>query len=351
LINVYGPDPDTKWTTLLARLKTNGNVLFVSYKYAHLMWSVWLIMQKLALMIFLTLSNRLNVWLMLGVPIVDIIFAIVTGVKRPYNYPAENFLDCLCFSLNFLYSLIPIVERAGVDFSIDFMSYLTIAIAAIPFLFLVVFLCWKKPAFVEGDPTVRTELTDDEVERRVKIIGQKQAEKKRLEAEYEKLRAREKTLKRAKNSNRRSGNAYGDGAEQNYGHQLAEVQNRMDAIRKHDGNEWPYIFPEDDVEVSRSSICSIHDARVAAIAETIGGEKSPLLVADDEPITVNRRRLAEVMDQMYAMLDLVLDGSTIETILGALNGAMLLGALAFGWFAGALMALDVPSTYRDYDCS
>jgi hypothetical protein len=357
-LNVYGPDPDTKWTTLLGRLKTNGNVLFVSYKYSHLMWSVWLIMQKLFLMIFLALSTRVVIWCMVGVPLVDLLFAVLTIWKRPYSFKAENVLDFLCFALNFVYALFPIFEHMGVGVSTDLMSFLTIGIAVIPFLFLIVFLCWKKPGFVEGDPTILPELEQDEMERRLKIIAQKKKEKATLQKEYNRLKTQEKGVKMALNSvhSKRRGNAYKETADSNadYESQLEELQAKMDEIRSHDlfdieDDEWPYIFREDYVEVTPLSISSIMDAKIAAQQQR-KGESSPLL-ENDHPFVVNRRKLARIMDQMFQMLDLVLDGSTIETIVGALNGAMLLGGVAFGWFVGALMALDVPETYGDFDCS
>lgn len=52
---------------------------------------------------------------------------------------------------------------------------------------------------------------------------------------------------------------------------------------------------------------------------------------------VKRRTMARRMTKMYATLDSILDGSTIEILTKILNAAVLIGVVACGWYLGALL--------------
>jgi hypothetical protein len=43
---------------------------------------------------------------------------------------------------------------------------------------------------------------------------------------------------------------------------------------------------------------------------------------------------------MYAVLDLVIDGISMDSLTTALYAALLLGALGFGWYMGGVRALS-----------
>jgi hypothetical protein len=63
----------------------------------------------------------------------------------------------------------------------------------------------------------------------------------------------------------------------------------------------------------------------------------------EETFLVDKTILAKRFNQMYKMLDLVLDGATFERLLAMLNAVVQFAALAFGWYLG------VQTTYVELD--
>ena len=69
---------------------------------------------------------------------------------------------------------------------------------------------------------------------------------------------------------------------------------------------------------------------------------------DDKQFRVNRIMFAQRMDQMYTLLDMVVDGSTLQIFSKGLNFIILVATFAFGWYVGLLTAnTDTPQL----DCS
>jgi hypothetical protein len=304
-------------------------------------------------MFFITLAVRVLTYCIIGLPLVYLGFCIVTGRKKPYNFNGQNILDCLCFALNALYGTIPVLALANLQFPQTVMVPLTIAMAVLPFIVVVVVLCCSKPPFLEDDPTILPALDGDEAEARQAQIEEKKQERGSVERQLimrqNRLKELKRRLERAKSREHKVGHGTVD-----LELQIGEIEDEITRIEANPllaigEDDWPYIFEQDNITVNVSSLSSILDCRIAEAAER-KGESSPLLEEDRE-VSVNRRLLARKMEQMYQMLDLVLDGSTIETIVGAVNAAMWLGAIALGWFIGASMALDVPATYQDVPCA
>ena len=74
-------------------------------------------------------------------------------------------------------------------------------------------------------------------------------------------------------------------------------------------------------------------------------------VKQTEAFTINKRTLAMKMQAMYEMLDVIVDGSTIDFLLRTFNGSMLFAALAFGWYVGALLLRDEDSYSKIIECA
>jgi hypothetical protein len=102
--------------------------------------------------------------------------------------------------------------------------------------------------------------------------------------------------------------------------------------------------------ISPSSLATLGDA---LRTEERGRPGQPLLDGQEErQIAVHRRSFPQKMDKMYEMLDLLLDGHTIDLINWALNVAMLAATVAIGWYAGVLMGQDAEEHFfDDYACS
>jgi hypothetical protein len=355
LINVYGPDEEIKWRTLLARLKTTGNFLFMSYKFSNLGWSVSLIFQKLLTMIFLSMAKHVADAFLIGLPLVYISYCILTAVRRPYNWIIMNLIDAVCFGANFGYSIIPIVGVGGYVVSPTITGPITITVAVLPVVLIALFFCCKKEKFLEDDPTIVRELDGDERERRLKIIQQKVKQKGELNVVLsEARRERDQLLKKMRMmENDDESNDYEN---QRIGELNEKINRLLDrSVMMTDKDDWIYMFPEDDVALIPSLIHSIkrkaeEEGEEEKENEEGGEEGMNQTLLGNETMIINQRKLSKTMQLMYEMLDCVLDGATIDIIVRVVNLALIVGLGTFGWLIGVLIAHDESENYGDVYC-
>jgi len=84
--------------------------------------------------------------------------------------------------------------------------------------------------------------------------------------------------------------------------------------------------------------CIIEQGMLDSIEQCRNAEKgiSPLY-NNGIPFIAKREKLSSRVESMYEMIDIVLDGSTMEQLTNLLNIMMMLGGAAFGWYIGMLM--------------
>lgn len=391
LINVYGEDPETKWKAIVNRMHTTGIFMFVNYKASYARWNVFLLLTKFVVMVISTIAGRIWKWLLFALPIFYIIVFISTLCKKPYLYGFNNFLDSVLFFVNAVFSTFPLVALFGVYIPNAWSLPITIVLFIIPVLSIIFLLFFKKKTglFAENDPTLPVEFTEEEMEKRekkrIQLLKKRERQKKAKRAaragkakakggKAGKKNEKAKTGKggkkgkkkhQKKNTTSDSGNkeVTSDGADpfviiegNNNVNPYATVETplltqdlnatiepprRVVPTKPYLDNKDRVVFPEDNVDIEPGMLDNIQDSLYSYRKKYY---VNPDEVVQTVAFTTNKIRLSEKMKKMYELLDIVIDGSTIELLTKILNYAVMAAGVAFGWYIGALLSHDFTNT-------
>jgi hypothetical protein len=117
----------------------------------------------------------------------------------------------------------------------------------------------------------------------------------------------------------------------------AGAQDIFESIRR---VYWQHVIPEDDIGLRPSDLITVHKLLETEARRQQDHEKAEL-VTEEERVIVNKWAFADRIQRMHGILDPVLDNSTIDAIIRALNIAVLAAGAAFSWYVGVLFAQNV----------
>jgi len=387
-VNVYGRTPDEKWVSIVTRLKTTGIFLFQDLTVKRPGWSVVLLVSKFLIMAFSTIAAKLYKPFVIILPVFHFILFLFTLILKPYLYPVNNILDCMLYLINFLFACIPVVGYYGYNIPEGFAFTLTLFLFFLPFGSLIYILNKiNNPIGLEDDPTVVKEVCNQENKenKETKTPTKKQKPKKPIKKNTR--QEEEPLLPSDENSQ------YSDYSEntkpvpqENIPDKLPDPENpssfennevkkprnrvelplidmdpKPDEIKpeteKEDVNTplptnrltkigdedilKDAILVEDGVSIEPGQLNSIHDSMDSLKPNVVNPSEPTAIV----PFEVNRKLLARRMEAMYQMLDVVIDGSTIDILTKVLNVVVLFGIAAFGWYVGSITTLHKDRIY------
>lgn len=379
-INVFGNEPSVKWLKIVNRMKTTGIFLFVNYKYSNSGWSVLYLLVKFLAMILSTFASRFVEYLSFSLSILYLVIFIGVVAIRPYLYLMNNVLDSILYFAQFLFSLNSTLAIFEIKVSPLVTSIFSVIILVVPIVSLVFLLFFKrKSCDFENDPTYPIKLSRKEENileekrqnerdrlRRAKMkkIGQFSSDYEEEEEDENdvfvlKEQDENKTQKKSKSevnqSNTKTLNTNETKQNNNKNSQdeinqpLLEKENKEEEEIIDDENEQSSV---DDFELEQfdddENLCLIAEDEYQVMPgdlETVNQciernkkrKKSGVEPVDAEPsYTVNKRVLAKRMTSMYDLLDVVVDGFTIEFVTKVLNVAIVCGMGAFGWYLGMI---------------
>lgn len=379
VINVYGEKPSVKWLKIVNRMKTTGIFLFVNYKYNNSRWSVLYLLVKFLAMILSTIASRFFKYLSLSLSVMYLLIFITVVSIKPYLYLFNNLLDSILYFTQFIFSLntsLAIFNINVPDLAATILSIVIIVVPVISMIFLLFFK--RKSANFEDDPTYPQKLTKDEEE---ELNMKRQKAKDRLKSSQatsednddddeddvfvlkeddEKVTNKRKRKKNSKNKNNinninNNNNSSADDVNMSFknsndmnqplldqanvddvnGADVAEqLGSESDCfeLEEFDENENLCLIPEDEYEVHQFDLLSVNQCvhlmhELKHKVEPEDGENTYI---------VNKRVLASRMTSMYEMLDVVIDGFTIDLVTKVLNFSIICGMGAFGWYIGSI---------------
>ena len=97
-----------------------------------------------------------------------------------------------------------------------------------------------------------------------------------------------------------------------------------------------YVYqnlPEDFVTLNEKDLLSIDDFEKIPEED----DEKDLLEQNDDTFQVNKHLLSRRFKAMYQVLDVIVDGHTIDLLNKILTVLVLLGAAVFGWYAGSII--------------
>ncbi|OHT01506.1 hypothetical protein TRFO_31656 [Tritrichomonas foetus] len=364
-INVYGHNPEEKWRRLVNRMKTTGIFLFVNYKFNTSKWSVFYLGVKFFVMIITTIAGRIYPYVVFILPFFYIVVLSCIIYYRPYLYTFNNILDSILYFVQSVFSSIPVFSLFGIilpEVATIPMSILILVIPIVSILFLLLFR--SKTVDFANDPTYPEELTEEEEE---------ELERKRRHAKRKLRRANKaKTAhKKQKNKNADLSDSddpfiLGSRKKKIYpadepepqpnnppNKQLYTSQNLDDApddsegnmlLEELDENDNVCLIKEDEAELTMSEIATVKEAITTLKMNKWSSESE---METEKKFSVNKRILSSRMTSMYEMLDVIVDGSTIDFLTTILNIGISFSIAALGWFVGALF---LTNNYQQIVC-
>ncbi|OHS95934.1 hypothetical protein TRFO_37926 [Tritrichomonas foetus] len=354
-VNVYGTCPSDKWLRLVNRMKTTGIFLFVNYKFNSSAWSVFYLFVKFSVMIITTIAGRIYSTLTYVLPVFYLIVFILICKVRPYLYQFNNILDGILYLTQILFSLVPVLAVFGITIPDSASVPLSIIITVVPVVSIIFLLfCKRKHVDFEHDPTF-VQVLDEEEEEALEKKRAKAKRRKRREIHEMKERIQlAKTRTRSKGSFMSSQSQFSSSSsfdpfviDQNLTTIPEEVSSAEEIeadeevldnfLTQLDANENICLIPEDEYEVKPGDLDCMKDCIASRCTKKGYNKVEPI---DGGTFIVNKRVLANRMTSMYEMLDIVVDGATIEFLTKALNLGIMLAVAAFGWYFGAITLSD-----------
>ena len=353
IINVYGNEPSIKWLKIVNRMKTTGIFLFVNYKYNNSRWSVLYLMVKFLVMILATIASRFYKYLSLSLSVIYFVIFICVVIIKPYLYFVNNLLDSVLYFTQFLFSLNSSLAIFNVHVPLLVSSILSSIIVVVPFIAIIFLLFFRRRnADFENDPTYPQKLSKNEEE----FLNQK---RRAAKEEYRKNRKEEERENKIEEENENDAFVIDDDdGELNQNVGIDDINqplldknenNDEDIDNKNykkvvenvvklvllDDDENLCLIPEDEYEVRPGELDSVSQS-----IEKLKKKKNKVEPEDAATYIVNKRVLANRMTSMYEMLDVVVDGSTIDLLTKVLNVAIVCGMAAFGWYIGIVYSND-----------
>lgn len=371
-VKVFGKTPEEKWQNVVRRMKTTGIFLFAQYRVQKTSWSVHVLIYKFIVMLASTIASKIWSPMVYLLPLVYLGMFILAVVSRPYLFIVNNILDCTLYFLNFAFALLPIVSKFGVVIPDMVMYVFSGLLVVIPVLSVVVFLIRsvaEKPSN-EVDPTVVVELTEEEREERAR---QRAAHMKKIQKmKKDALTAQnpyytppaipedfnQAVMRKPGYPNRRALNTkkyptmedderycphepITDFTPLDAIHGLAFGQQQQRGPNLLDVNDEDLLeeanMQQDGVHIEPGDLDTINEALIAII-NSLDEDDEVNFELQDTGFDINRRVLARWMEKMYNLLDIVIDGSTIETLMSILNVAVMCASAAFGWYLSAILS-------------
>ena len=372
---VFGAVFDQKWSSILDQLQTTGIFLFFTYRINYYNWSLILIFVKLLVMIITTLAGRVNSNVYWALPVLYALIFLTSLVANPDIFGMNYILNLLLYGLNIGFSLIPLLPIFGFTLPNNVILIISIAIIVVPILATIIMLLCKEYPHITNDPTY---LSKKEIK---KIKKEKKKKEGIHERHFNKPRPKPESLPSIP------------------GFKLYDVDNehiesairRPSALERQEANYDDYFFedPEgnqannyqqDDQDDPLSKFGSHRSKRALFIWDVKEDAHVPNIQTkevdtieegmfdsietfyhvynrdvhlnkDGEPVYYRKTRAFKISKRviynrakrMYEMIDIILDGATIELLTKTLNAMMLFGGFAFGWFLGALFATESKS--------
>jgi hypothetical protein len=288
---VYGGSVEAKWAALLSRVDSTGIFLFSVYKYNRSWWSVAIFGMRFGVMLITTVAGRVWQPAILVLPLWYAATATASWCLAPFLHRPNTLLNVGLYGANAIFAIIPVLSWAGVRIPDAASLPLAISLIAAPIICAIALLCCHGEAPHAGDPTVK----------------HRPSHRRRPPTEY------------------------------------TEVEPAISAgctirpmVRRKTGLTAPLLDGADDRRPEfvgdPGPDCRIQAGWMDAIAEMEGGQRT-------EEFEVGENKLRILATQMYRALDVVLDGGTIAVLARALYWALIIGAVGFGWYVGAVRGI------------
>ena len=370
-INIYGNSFDRKWKAIVHRLNSTGIFLFSIYNLNASNWSILLFIIKLLVMAITTVSGRINTNAYWALPILYIMCFISTIVIKPFIYRSNQILNIILYLFNFIYSLLPLISYFGYEIPSKVTLIISLVLVVIPIISMVSMLFCKHDVFMKKDPTYMD---------KKKLMKQKRKYRKNKRNHItEKESIPKRSTYKTKSSKKRNGqdqdkllhntddssnsslfdsssfsfssyssfelsaddnefNIIDDDLENLNDNEAEEYKNRLQKDASH-----PPFQTNKEITIHEGYMDSINSRYYALkqYAKNCSTLRDPEIQAENilhPTFTISKRLIYNRAVKMYKMIDIILDGSTIEILTKTLNSVMLFGAIAFGWYVGALLA-------------
>lgn len=370
--NVYGINFQQKWTAILDQLQTTGIFLFFTYRINCFNWSLILIFVKLLVMIITTIAGRINSNVYWALPALYFIILIATCCANPSIFPLNHILNLLLYFLNFGFSIIPLLPIFGYTLPQNVVFYVSLAIVIIPLLTTVVMLLCKEYPHNKDDPTYLSKKQIKKIKKKKKKIFERHFRKmpeaysipdvKGVFKMYDLNDEEQEALTRSLNHHHNDDSISID---DKYDFDIYEDREANENLVRDINDPLLYMFDFPDKKKlfvwdvkQDASIPNLQDKEVCTIGEGAfdsiehlyhvyhwdTNPKNGEYYQKTKEFKVSKRVIYNRAKRMYEMIDIILDGATIELLTKTLNGMMLFGGFAFGWYLGALFAQESKSS-------
>lgn len=353
-VNVYGSHPEEKWTKLVNRMKTTGIFLFVNYKYNFARWSVFYLVVKFLVMLITAVASKFFTIITFLLPI---LYFFVFGrviFKRPYIYSFNNVLDSILYFTQSIFALFSFIQYFDFQIPPLITQVLSIITLVVPFIsILCLFFCKTKAAQFDDDPTYPQKLTpemEEELERKREKARKKKRKHRRHHHREEAQRLADSRASTTDSFAVSSDNLLQTGPAtddpnqpllENGDENVGEQQIVLDDL---DDNEFIALIIEDECLLGPNDMDTVEQCiqkrRFKRKSKKKNGDVEPEDQEEEETRIINKRTLAKRCEKMYEMLDIVVDGSTIDFLTSILNIAIMFAMAALGWYVGAILCND-----------
>jgi hypothetical protein len=277
---VWGMTSTEKWNNVLSRVCSSGVALFSDFQYAHVNWAILQLLTKLGVMLISVLQARLTEHLAYLFPLWYILIGILTWRKMPYRRVVNNILEIWTFFLLAGFTIVPLAERNDAVISSTTETAILVVFLILPFGAFLSRFCVRGASRVSADdPTLMAN-----------------AEKEELKFEKDALVVKEW---------RDKGKGQGE------------------------------------IVISYSSIQSVKEQ----FKEELDSSSTSDEYEDEQEgaqYNVSAGLLAKQMTRMYRIVDLVLDGATVELLMKVLSAAVVLSSIGFGFYLGFVTNTALP---------
>jgi len=343
-INVYGKTKAAKWIALVNRMRTTGIFLFCNFADSYSKWNIWLQFVKLVVMTITTLSARVNnkiSFALIGWYSFVVVYYLL---KRPYLYLFNNIVDPLLYTCNLIITLIPVFAALGKPIPQSYVPPISAVIIIAPFLSLIfLFFCRKGPT-AEEDPTIEPEQSDDDELEDQEIVKENRRSNNNQNIQRDNYRHHRRHHNHGHRRHGKSKRQYDYDDEEEDDEDEVDYRNDWGQPVEFDENlyrtrcqfiEQPDLEDENvdslRIELTPPQLMSMSELEMFEIRDSLNIASA----VEKEPFMVKRGALARRCTHMYDMLDVVIDGSTIEILTHTLSWVVIAAAIAFGWYLGA----------------
>lgn len=293
-VNAYGETVNDKWMILAYRLEATGIYLFQENTMGMTLWSIVRLILKFVVMALTAFSSSLNPKITYALPVLYIATSFSLVIFRPYLMSFNNLLEAFLFILNFGFSLIPICASYGYDVPTVAVVPIAVLFILIPITMFIGSFCpnKKQKLLLSEDPTYRKKSTSKRVED---------------EASAENANENEKIIEIKKSL-------------------MLSIHQTMN--------------PPSVVEVPEK----IDDE----VPEKMDGDEDFILPNNNDDIIIveDRENIIKIFNEMYYIVDLIIDGSTCNFLMNCLKLLNVCGFFAAGWYMAGIRSTPLPTQYK-----